>query len=176
RGSPYTTRWRELAERSAEGTRKTGVTGPTPAPYPTIQAAAPILRNPKPVGPQSFWYSDGSGHVCMYAPSSVLPCFTVVVPGKPGAGAPTPGAIAASVARRLPLMPGEIRASPSQSGLTGAESWFWLDPAPQQRELSVSLGGETVTVVATPEIGWRFGDGATLAGGAGVSYAADAAP
>lgn len=151
-----------------------GTDAPLPNPYPSLSSDSPVLKNPTPVGPGSFWYTDGSGHACMYAPSSVLPCFTVVgppVPGAPGAAPLDPGAIAASVADRLPLAPGEIRRSPTARGLTGAASWFWLDPAPQATTLSVTLAGEHVTVSASPEqVEWRFGDGATLAGGSGIPY------
>jgi hypothetical protein len=57
------------------------------------------------------------------------------------------------------------------SGLTGAASWFWLDPAPRVEELTVSLAGETVTVTAEPsKVEWRFGDGMDLSGGPGRSY------
>jgi hypothetical protein len=145
-----------------------------PNPFPPLRSDSPLLHNPAPLGPGSFWYQDGQGHACLYLPSSVLPCFTVVAP--PGAGAPgvpplSPAAIAASVADRLPLEPGQIHASPTASGLTGAPSWFWLDPAPAATSLSVSLAGEQVTVTAEPEgVEWRYGDGATDAGGAGVAY------
>jgi hypothetical protein len=107
----------------------------------------------------------------MYAPDSVLPCYTVVAPPRTGAPAVSPAAIAASVAGRMPLTPGQIHASPSARGLTGAVSWFWLEPAPRATVLSVSLGGERVTVTAEPDaVGWRFGDGGSLSGGVGVPY------
>lgn len=151
-----------------------------PNPYPSLRSDSPLLKNPAPVGPGSFWYTDGSGHACMYAPSSVLPCFTVVgapAPGTPGGPPLAPGAIAASIADRLPLVPGEIRRSPSTRGLTGAASWFWLDPAPEPTTLSVTLAGEQVTVSAVPEVvEWRFGDGASRAGGAGIPYRAGPPP
>lgn len=141
--------------------------------YPTIPSNSPLLRNPEPFGPGSFWYQDESGNACQYAPDSVLPCFRVVSPGT-GGTTPAPGisptAVAAAVADRLSLRPGVIHMSPSASGLTGAASWFWLDPAPRTETLSVWLGGETVTVTAEPEIEWRFGDGAAFTGGAGVPY------
>lgn len=146
-------------------------------PYPSITQNSPLLRNPRPAGPGSFWYGDGNGHACMYLPNSVLPCFTVVARGGNAAGGVvSPAAVAASVARRIALNPGEVKASPSRAGLTGADAWFWLDPAPQRRELSVSLGGETVTVTADPQIEWRFGDGATSAGSPGVPYEPGAVP
>jgi hypothetical protein len=149
---------------------------PLPGPlFPSLPASSPVLRNAQPAGPGSFWYSDGAGHVCMYAPSSILPCFTITGPGS--APVPlSPAAIAARVADRLSLSPGEIKASPTNAGLTGAASWFWLDPAPATRQLSISLAGESVTVTATPQISWRFGDGATLDGGPGVPYRAGPAP
>src|SRR5438034_7835915 len=113
--------------------RASGRAAPAPNLYPSLRSDSPLLRNPTPVGPGSFWYTDRSGHACLYAPSSVLPCFTVVAPPSAGASGATPlapEAIAASVADRLPLLPGKIRRSPSAHGLTGAASWFWLDPAP----------------------------------------------
>jgi hypothetical protein len=138
--------------------------------YPLLPSTSPILKSAQPAGPGSFWYSDGAGHVCMYAPSSVLPCFTVTGAGA-AAGAPLdPATIAAHVADRLPLSPGEIKVSPSGAGLTGAPSWFWLDPAPTTQQLSVSLAGEDVMVTAAPQISWRFGDGASFDGGPGVAY------
>jgi hypothetical protein len=147
---------------------------PNPNPYPSLRSDSPVLRNAVPFGPGSFWYSDGSGHACMYAPDSVLPCYTVVAPpaeGTPGAPGLSPVAIAASVADRMPLSPGEIRTSPSARGLTGAASWFWLDPPPRTTTLSVTLAGERVTVTAEPyAVEWRFGDGAAFSGGAGVPY------
>ena len=145
-----------------------------PNPYPPLRSDSRLLHKPAPLGPGSFWYPDGQSHICLYAPSSVLPCFTVVAP--PGAGAPggpalSPAAIASSVADRLPLQAGQIHASPAGPGLTGAASWFWLDPAPAATSLSVSLAGEQVTVTAEPEgVEWHFGDGATDDGGAGVAY------
>jgi hypothetical protein len=78
--------------------------------------------------------------------------------------------------RRVELAPGAIKTSPSRAGLTGAPSWFWLDPAPRRQSLSISLAGETVSVIADPTVEWRFGDGASLDGGPGVPYQADASP
>lgn len=145
---------------------------PLPNPFPPLPSTSPLLKDTRPSGPGSFWYQDGSGHVCIYAPDSVLPCFTITDAGDPGATAPplTPTTIAESVADRLALSPGAVKASPSQAGLTGAESWFWLDPAPTTQQLSLTLAGEAVTVTAVPQVSWRFGDGSSLDGGAGVPY------
>lgn len=142
-----------------------------------LPKSAPIVRSTQPAGPGSFWYSAGPGRTCIYAPASVTSCFTVVgPPSTAAAGALAPSALAASVIRRLDLSMGAIETSPSRTGLTGAEAWFWLDPAPQRQTLSVSLAGETVSVIADPTVEWRFGDGATLDGGPGVPYRADASP
>jgi hypothetical protein len=160
--------------RGGEHSTPGDVQASLPNPFPALRSDSPLLHNPAPLGPGSFWYPDGQGHTCLYLPSSVLPCFTVVAPpsaGAPGVPALSPAAIAASVADRLPLQPGQIHVSPAADGLTGAASWFWLDPAPAATTLSVSLAGEQVTVTAEPEgVGWSFGDGATSSGGAGLTY------
>jgi hypothetical protein len=141
-------------------------------PYPPLAADSGLARDAQPAGPGSFWYPVGPGRVCIYAPGSVLPCYTLVGPGGgPGGPGLDPAAIAASIADRLALLPGRIQASPRVTGLTGAVSWFWLDPAPRREELTVSLAGETVTVAAEPDgVEWRLGDGTELAGGAGRPY------
>jgi hypothetical protein len=143
--------------------------------YPGLPSNSPLLHEPHPFGPDSFWYTDGSGHTCIYKPGSVLPCFTVTAGGGAARGGPgvNPAALAAAIAARLELFPGRIQASPaaSRGGLTGADSWFWLSPAPRREVLSISLRGESVTVSAKPSIEWRFGDGGALFGGAGRPYA-----
>ena len=151
---------------------KGGAVDDLPEPYPALPADSALAQNPQPFGPGSFWYPVGPGRVCIYYPDSVLPCYTLVGPGgAPGGPALDPGAIAASVADRLPLSPGRIHRSPNVTGLTGTDSWFWLEPAPRAQELTVTLAGETVTVMAEPgAVGWRFGDGADRSGGPGRPY------
>lgn len=143
-----------------------------PAPYPALQADSTLAQNPQPLGPGSFWFPTGPRRVCIYVSDAATPCYTLVGAG----GAPArprldPAAIAASVADRLPLLAGRIQTSPRAEGLTGAISWFWLDPAPRAEELTVSLAGETVTVRAEPSVvEWRFGDGVDFSGGPGQPY------
>ena len=128
-----------------------------PNPYPPLREDSPFAQNPEPLGPGSFWYTPGPGRACPYAPGALAPCYTLVGPGAP---AVDPTLLAASVADRLPLLPGRIRTSPQAAGLTGAVSWFWLAPGPTVEELTVTLAGETVTVTAEPSvIEWRPGDG-----------------
>jgi len=146
--------------------------------WPALSSDSPLLRDATPLGPDSFWYVDGSGHTCLYLPNSALPCYTVVSPqlGAPGL---SPAAIAASVADRLELAPGQIVTSPPRdaAGLTGADSWFWLEPTPGREDLSVELAGVRVTVVADPaRVEWRFGDAASVRAGAGVPYRAGPPP
>lgn len=147
-------------------------------PYPALRADSRLARDTQPAGPGSFWYPVGPGRACIYAPNSVLPCYTLVGPGgAPGRTGLDPGAIASSVADRLPLLPGRVETSPRAAGLTGTDSWFWLEPAPTTEELAVSLAGETVTVTAVPDaVGWRFGDGAELLAGPGRPYRAGPPP
>jgi hypothetical protein len=154
-----------------------GAASNLPPPFPPLSTSAPILKDPQPGGPGSFWYTDAAGHACQYVPNSVTPCFTLVGPGSNnGAGRLSPSAVAQSLSQRVELAPGEIKTSPTRAGLTGAQSWFWLDPAPRRQSLSISLAGETVNVIADPTVQWRFGDGASLDAGPGVPYQADAAP
>jgi hypothetical protein len=151
-----------------------GAASNLPPPFPPLSTSSPILKDQHPFGPGSFWYADAAGHACQYVPNSVTPCFTLVGPGSnTGEGPVSPAAVAQSLARRVELSPGEIKTSPARVGLTGAQSWFWLDPAPRRQSLSISLAGETVNVTADPTVEWRFGDGASLDGGPGVPYQAD---
>jgi hypothetical protein len=151
-----------------------GAASNLPPPFPPLSTSASILKNQHPFGPGSFWYTDAAGHACQYVPNSVTPCFTLVGPGSNSGGQVSPGAVAQSLARRVELAPGEIKTSPTREGLTGAQSWFWLAPAPTRQSLSISLAGETVDVTAEPTVEWRFGDGTAVAGGPGVPYQADA--
>jgi hypothetical protein len=155
--------------------RTRGAVSNLPPRFPRISTSAPILHDQHPGGPGSFWYTDGAGHACQYIPNSVTSCFALVGPGaNGGTGQVSPSAVAQSLARRVELAPGEIRTSPTRTGLTGAQSWFWLDRAPTRQSLSISLAGETVNVTADPTVVWRFGDGGSLDGGPGVPYQADA--
>lgn len=169
-----TTRASESASRLVRLPVKGGATDDLPEtePYPALRADSRLARDSQPAGPGSFWYPVGPGRACIYAPNSVLPCYTLVGPGgAPGRPGLDPGAIASSVADRLPLLPGRIQTSPRTAGLTGTDSWFWLDPAPRTEELAVSLAGETVTVTAEPNaIEWRFGDGIERVAGPGRPY------
>jgi len=158
------------ATSAAAGSNVGGAAPTTPA-YPTLPNDAPLLRNPHPFGGDTLWYSDGGGHACVYMPHSSPLCYLLTAPAAPARPATDPATIATALAAHVGLNPGEIRSSPNRAGLTGADSWFWLDPAPAARSLSITLAGESVTVSATPSIVWRFGDGASLEGGPGRPYA-----
>ena len=49
-------------------------------PYPPPSQRTRSCSDSQPFGPGSFWYPVGPGRVCIYAPNSVLPCYTLVVP------------------------------------------------------------------------------------------------
>ena len=161
---------------SGSGTTKGGATSPLP-PSPTLPSDSPLLRDASPAGGGTFWYTDGNGGSCVYVPNGTPVCYTISQPGGPPAGpAVDPVAIAATLAARLSLSPGRIQASPAQAGLTATASWFWLDPAPVTRTLTITLAGETVNVTAAPSIVWDFGDNTTVNGGPGIPYRSGAPP
>jgi|GEM_PF-3492636 len=150
--------------------------------YPTISTNSPQYRNPHPFGPGSFWYA-AEGHQCIYIPASNGACFNVVEPEAPAGASPrpavNPAAIAAGLASQMTLQAGIVAVSPSArtAGLTGAASWFWLEPSPASQSLSLSLRGERVTVsAAASRVRWSFGDGSAITGGAGVPYRPGAIP
>jgi hypothetical protein len=159
----------------------TGASGTAVPAIPTLKSTSPLLQRTHPVGRGSFWYTTLDGHRCIYVADSPGPCYIVVTPGDgpPAQPALSPAAVAAAAAERLTLGPGQIEASPAARahGLTGAASWFWLDPSPAVRSVSVSVGRERVTVTASArDVRWAFGDGSSLVGGPGVPYRSGAAP
>jgi len=142
----------------------------SPPPVPTLPADSPLLKNPQPFGPGTFWYQGLPGQQCVYAPSTSPLCFAIV---QPRGAAVDPALLAARAAETMDLSLSPIVASPSASvnGLTGDRSWFWLAGAPSPREVTVALGGEAVRVRAVPAAAvWSFGDGGGSAGGPGVAY------
>lgn len=133
----------------------------------------------EPSGIDSADYVDRGGAVPCADPVVPGTCFRVpVAPGARGPrarGAPPvdPQVLAQLAVERLVMLPGSIRVSPSRQvkGLTGAPSWFWLDPAPTTESVTVAQGAESVTVTATPaRVGWNFGDGDEIDGGPGRPY------
>jgi hypothetical protein len=165
-------------------------------PTGAANAAAPVPESPSAgeslpaATPVSSGESSGSGgyirlrgNACPalnYPPPCVLPVSaSTPAPGaaRPARPAVSPVVVAERVAARLSLAAGQIQASPRTEGLTGAASWFWLSPTTSTRSLSVALGGERVTVTATPQsVRWSFGDGTNLTGGPGVAYRPGTAP
>jgi len=133
-----------------------------------------------PSGTDSTDYRDFGGTVPCADPVVPGTCFRVPTPPgtrgpRAGRGAPPvdPQVLAQLAVERLVLLPGSIDVSPSRQvkGLTGAPSWFWLDPAPATESVTVAQGAESVTVTATPaSVGWDFGDGDEVDGGPGRPY------
>lgn len=120
---------------------------------------------------------DPSGTACLYFPETPGACPTDPAPADPPGGrrgrAPPPidpVAVAASIASRMPLLPGEIAANPARKGWAGVASWFWLDPAPRTIAAVAVLGAQRVVVTATPAPEWSFGDGTAGAAGVGRPY------
>lgn len=142
---------------------------PPPVVYPSLPEGSSFAQDPTPLGAGTFWYPDGSGHYCIYQTDSVLPCYTLTTPGGQTIPDVGPGSLATVAAAQIDVSAGQVRTSPERTGVTGAASWFWLDPTPSEQTRTVSLAGETVTVDARPDVEWKFGDGSS-ASGAGVPY------
>ncbi len=124
-------------------------------------------------------YVDIDGTVPCEAPAEAGTCWEIAAPrgrgprGRGGAPPVDPQVLAQLAVEQLVLLPGAIEVSPAREvrGLTGAPSWFWLDPAPTTQTVTVSQGAESVTVTATPtRVGWDFGDGEEVDGGPGRPY------
>jgi hypothetical protein len=133
----------------------------------------------QPSYPSGSRYWDVGRVPCTAPAGTVGTCYDVTAPGRrgprAGRGAPPidPRVLAQLAAERLALVPGSIEVSPSRQvkGLTGAPSWFWLDPAPTTESVTVAQGGESVTVTAIPSsVVWAFGDGDEVDGGPGRPY------
>lgn len=148
----------------------------TGASYPTLSSDAAVLSDPTPQGAGTFWFESDGGLRCIYNSASNGQCYNVAGPGAaaPRARPVDPRVLAEIAAGRLPLLPGQIDASPSReaAGLTGAPSWFWLDPRPAVQELTVTQGPERVSVTAVPSsVEWDFGDADQADAGPGRPFA-----
>jgi hypothetical protein len=77
-----------------------------------------------------------------------------------------PRTIAEQLVRDLPYPAATVGASPGGRGLTGLESWFWIEGYTADPIVdTVDQFGMTVTVEASPTtVGWDFGDGTTTDG------------
>lgn len=147
------------------------VSGVESAPAPASQGHV------EPLGQGSYRYTGAGGEECLYLTEGINTC-AGEEEAHPAAPAPprpavNPQAIAVSVSSRLDLEVGKLAASPSAqtAGLTGAASWFWLQPAPAAQMLTIALGAEQVTVNGNvKEVLWVFGDGGQLTGGVGIPY------
>lgn len=159
-----------------------GATNAT-APAPESPSAGESLPAATPASSGESSGSTGStrlrGKTCPmlnYPPPCLAPVSTST-PAPAARPAVNPVVVAARMAAGLTLAAGQIQASPKTEGLTGAASWFWLSPTTSTHSLSVALGGERVTVAATPQsVQWSFGDGANLSGGPGVPYQPGSTP
>lgn len=114
----------------------------------------------------------GGGAGAIYELSNAAPAFCVAPPqiadrerGGRGPAPPSPEALARIAAdRAITLAPDpDLRIAPEGVGLTGLDSFFWLDEAPRPIVARASAGGLTVTAEAAPvQYVWTFGDGADL--------------
>lgn len=162
-----------------------GISAPGPSPN-SAGTSAPTSGSPtnaEPFGQGSYRYTGAGGEECLYLTERINTCAGEEEGRSAPAARPRPAvnpeAVAVTVSTRLNLAVGGITASPSAqtAGLTGAASWFWIEPTPAGRSVSASLGGERVTVsAAVASVRWSFGDGSDLLGGPGVPYSPGAVP
>jgi hypothetical protein len=126
-----------------------------------------------------------TGTACLYFPEAPGACPVTPAPpetlrgrrGRARAAPPIdPYAVAESIARSMPLLPGEVRTDPASRGWAGVATWFWLEPAPRTIAAVAVLGAERIVVTAVPSPAWNFGDGAAPEYGAGRPYRRGAAP
>lgn len=105
-------------------------------------------------------------------------CWEVPVPGEPGGGSELdPFSVTEEVRKRLPAP--SLSVSPDAGGITGMETWFWYDHAPENLtavdsdddgapdrpgyELDLTIAGNTVSATVWPSgYRWHVDDGATL--------------
>ena len=153
--------WREVPARSGGGTttgcRRTWTLSPGAfALRPTLTGDYRHVPMPPSPGPEYRTYHvscDGT-----YVDSVWL---------RPQQLGVDPRDIAERLLRDLPYPVASVGANQSGRGLTGLESWFWVDgyTAAPIRDTVTSFG-MTVEVEATPgSVGWDFGDGSTQHGG-----------
>ncbi|MBK5228566.1 MAG: PKD domain-containing protein [Actinobacteria bacterium] len=87
-------------------------------------------------------------------------------PGRPGRPPrPSPEEIARTLAdRAVSLAPEpDLRVTPSGIGLTGLESYFWLETSPSPIEATAQAGPVLVTAQARAvQYVWNFGDGSDM--------------
>lgn len=87
-------------------------------------------------------------------------------PGRPGRPPrPSPEEIARTLAdRAVSLAPEpDLRVTPSGIGLTGLESYFWLEESPEPIEATAQAGPVLVTAQARAvQYVWNFGDGSDM--------------
>lgn len=154
-----------------------------PASVPESPSAGESVPTATPVSSSESSSSAGArGKTCPmlnYPPPCVAPVNTPPGTARAPAPAVNPVVVAERAAAQLSLNAGRITASPSAhtDGLTGAASWFWLEPPPSPQTFSVSLRGEHVTVSASvASVRWSFGDDSQRLAGPGVPYKPGTAP
>jgi hypothetical protein len=158
--------------------------GPSPSAEGAGTPAAGSAGYVEQLGQGSYRYTGAEGQECYYLTEGINTCAgeeeaRPAAPAAPARPAVNPEAVAVTVSARLNLAVGGIVASPSAqtAGLTGAASWFWLEPTPAARSVSVALRGEQVTVSASvASVRWSFGDESDLVAGPGVPYRPGTSP
>lgn len=117
---------------------------------PTSRGLLPRFRNGDPNRPLTPFFVVCSGRVTGIAWLE-----------RSGGGQRGATPLSEQLIQQVPLPVGSVRASPSARGITGLESWFWVEGNDGRTVTAlVEALGATVEVEATPNgERWDFGDG-----------------
>jgi hypothetical protein len=126
---------------------------------PDVATYLSVLFGPPPT-PEHRPYSVYCGDAFL-GPVWVLPATFAAAAG------PTAAELAAELARDLPYPQVTIGVSPDGRGLTGLESWFWVDgyDGAVLRDAVSGLGATVEVEAVAGRATWDFGDGSPVAAG-----------
>jgi hypothetical protein len=117
--------------------------------YDSVQQAKKLVKNPQP----GTWYNlpinPAAGQAGMQA-CLKLPAFYFVPPGQTPPMPQIPLRILAEYAyNHMTIPPPRVTTSPAGKGWVNLATFVWTN-SPRQRQISATLGNETVTVTARP--------------------------
>jgi hypothetical protein len=137
--------------------------------YDSVQQAKKLLANPQPGSWFNLPINPAAGPAGLQA-CLKLPAFVFVPPGQTPPMPRIPPRILAEYAYNHMLIPAPaLTTSPANKGWVNLATFVWTN-SPRQRQISATLGNETVTVVARPA------QTTITASGAGTIYTAGCGP
>jgi hypothetical protein len=117
--------------------------------YDSVQQAKKLIANPAPGTWFNLPINPAAGQAGLQA-CLKLPAFVFVPPGQTPPMPPIPPRILAEYAYNHMLIPAPtLTTSPANKGWVNLATFVWTN-SPRQRQVSATLGNETVTVTAHP--------------------------